>query len=168
MRCPFCNFEDTRVVDSRLADEGSAVRRRRECPECSARFTTFERVEMSMPTVVKSDGRREPFDEQKLLQGLFRALSKRPVETGQIHSAARRIQKRLRELGEREVPARQIGEYVMDALRGLDPVAYVRFASVYRRFEDIEAFNAEIERMRLAAGDTEKQLSLLPEGKGKP
>lgn len=155
------------MVDSRLADEGSAVRRRRECPACGARFTTFERVELAMPTVVKSDGRREAFDEQKLLQGFFRALSKRPVETGQIHAEVRAIQKRLRELGEREVPSRQIGQYVMESLRNLDPVAYVRFASVYRRFEDVEAFSAEIERMRKIPGNADKQLSLLPEDKGK-
>lgn len=167
MRCPFCNHEDTRVVDSRLADEGSSVRRRRECPACGSRFTTFERVELAMPTVVKSDGRREPFDEQKLLRGLQRALSKRPVDTQKVHAAARAIQKRLRETSEREVPSRLIGGYVMEALRELDPVAYVRFASVYRRFEDVEAFSAEIERLRRACEENgAQQLSLLPEKKG--
>lgn len=168
MRCPFCNHEDTRVVDSRLADEGSSVRRRRECPACGGRFTTFERVELALPSVVKQDGRREPFDEAKLLRGLQRALSKRPVDTAQVHAAARAIQKRLRETGEREVPARLIGEYVMEALREIDPVAYVRFASVYRRFADVEAFKDEIDRLRQRI-DTPgtDQLSLLPADKSK-
>ena len=168
MRCPFCNHEDTRVVDSRLADEGSSVRRRRECPACGGRFTTFERAELALPSVVKQDGRREPFDEAKLLRGLQRALSKRPVDTAHVHAAARAIQKRLRETGEREIPARLIGEYVMEALRELDPVAYVRFASVYRRFADVEAFKDEIDRLRQRI-DTpgEDQLSLLPADKSR-
>ena len=153
MRCSFCNHDDTRVIDSRLADEGVMVRRRRECPACNARFTTFERVELAMPVMVKSDGRREPFDEQKLLQGLWRALSKRPVETSHVHAAARNIQKRLWETGEREVSSRLVGEFVMEALRALDPVAYVRFASVYSRFEDVDAFSAEIERLKRRADE---------------
>ena len=148
MRCPFCAHDDTRVVDSRLSDEGSSVRRRRECPACGQRFTTFERAELSLPAVVKADGRREPFSEEKLLRGLFRALSKRPVATNLVHAAARNIQRRIRERGEREIPARLIGELVMEALRDLDPVAYVRFASVYRRFEDVDAFSAEVARMK--------------------
>ncbi|MBN2678741.1 transcriptional regulator NrdR [Acidithiobacillus montserratensis] len=148
MHCPFCAFADTRVVDSRLADEGGTVRRRRECPQCGQRFTTFERAELSLPMVVKTDGRREAFNEDKLQRGLTRALSKRPVATEQVDAALRQIQRRLREKGDREVPARLIGELVMEALRGLDPVAYVRFASVYRRFEDVDAFSAEIARLK--------------------
>lgn len=157
MHCPFCAFADTRVVDSRLADEGGTVRRRRECPQCGQRFTTFERAELALPMVVKTDGRREAFNEDKLQRGLTRALSKRPVPTERVDAALRQIQRRLREKGDREVPARLIGELVMEALRGLDPVAYVRFASVYRRFEDVDAFSAEIARLKaVQPTDTEE------------
>ena len=148
MHCPFCAYADTRVVDSRLADDGGSVRRRRECPECGQRFTTFERAELALPMVVKTDGRRESFSEDKLQRGLTRALSKRPVATARVDAAVRMIQQRIRVRGEREIPARLIGELVMEALRDLDPVAYVRFASVYRRFEDVAAFSAEIARMK--------------------
>lgn len=117
------------------------MRRRRECPKCGQRFTTFERAELNMPVVVKSDGRREPFNSDKLVQGLFRALSKRPVRIEQVHAAARRIERRILERGEREVPSRQIGEYVMEELHDLDPVAYVRFASVYRDFREVADFH---------------------------
>ncbi len=157
MHCPFCAFADTRVVDSRLADEGGTVRRRRECPQCNQRFTTFERAELALPMVVKTDGRREAFNEDKLQRGLTRALSKRPVATEQVDAALRQIQRRLRERGEREVPARLIGELVMEALRGLDPVAYVRFASVYRRFEDVDAFSAEIARLKEGSHPDQQQ-----------
>ena len=150
MHCPFCAYADTRVVDSRLADDGGSVRRRRECPQCAQRFTTFERAELALPVVVKTDGRRESFNEDKLQRGLTRALSKRPVATAQVDAAVRMIQRRIRERGEREIPARLIGELVMEALRDLDPVAYVRFASVYRRFEDVDAFSVEIARMKEA------------------
>ncbi|MBU2733308.1 transcriptional regulator NrdR [Acidithiobacillus ferridurans] len=150
MHCPFCAYADTRVVDSRLADDGGSVRRRRECPECGQRFTTFERAELALPMVVKTDGRRESFSEDKLQRGLTRALSKRPVATARVDAAVRMIQRRIRERGEREIPARLIGELVMEALRDLDPVAYVRFASVYRRFEDVDAFSVEIARMKEA------------------
>lgn len=147
MRCPFCGFDETRVQDSRLAEGGAAVRRRRACQDCGARFTTFERAEMRMPQVVKGDGRREAFSEDKLLTGLKRALEKRPVDSETVESAVRDIERRLMQSGEKEVPSRQIGEWVMETLRGLDKVAYVRFASVYRRFEDVNAFRAELDRL---------------------
>jgi transcriptional repressor NrdR len=173
MHCPFCGHEETKVNDSRLAAEGRQIRRRRECLACGERFTTFETAELVMPLVVKNDADREPFDEQKLRAGILRALQKRPVEQEKIESALERITHRLRALGEREVRSRQIGEFVMDELRHLDEVAYVRFASVYRSFQDIEAFRDEVDKLRTRrrreplAG----QLSLLggeQEGAGKP
>lgn len=148
MHCPFCGHEETKVNDSRLAAEGRQIRRRRECLACGERFTTFETAELVMPLVVKSHGSREPFDEQKLRSGLFKALQKRPVEQERVESAVTRIMQRLRGLGEREVRSRQIGEFVMDELRHLDEVAYVRFASVYRSFQDVEAFRDEVEKLR--------------------
>ena len=148
VHCPFCGFADTRVVDSRLADEGEAVKRRRECPSCSQRFTTYERAELGYPMVVKADGRREAFNAEKLQRGLTRALSKRPVATERVDAALRDIERQIRASGEREIAARTIGELVMRALGDLDPVAYVRFASVYRRFEDVDAFSAEIARLK--------------------
>lgn len=148
MHCPFCGHEETKVNDSRLAAEGRQIRRRRECLACGERFTTFETAELVMPLVVKNDADREPFDEQKLRSGILRALQKRPVEQERIESAIERITHRLRALGEREVRSRQIGEFVMDELRHLDEVAYVRFASVYRSFQDIEAFRDEVDKLR--------------------
>lgn len=148
MRCPFCGADDTKVIDSRLANEGCMVRRRRECQSCAERFTTFESAELVMPRIVKSDGRRQPFDLQKLRAGMLRALEKRPVDTEAVEAALNRIQQRLRATGEREVAARRVGEWVMEALRELDQVAYVRFASVYRSFQDVKAFQEEIERLR--------------------
>jgi len=164
MQCPFCNAEDTKVIDSRLANEGDAVRRRRECLSCSERFTTYETAELVMPRIVKSDGSRVPFDEAKLASGIMRALEKRPVETEQIDAAISHIKQRLRATGDREVAARHVGEFVMDELHGLDHVAYVRFASVYRSFEDVNAFREEIERLeREPSPETRRQqLSLLP------
>lgn len=147
MRCPFCGADDTKVVDSRLANEGYQVKRRRECTSCAARFTTFEYAELVMPRVVKSDGTREEFDERKLRAGILRALEKRPVGTEAIEEAINRIKQQLRAAGEREIQACQIGESVMEALRELDQVAYVRFASVYRSFQDVNAFREEIERL---------------------
>lgn len=165
MHCPFCGAEDTKVIDSRLAGEGAMVRRRRECLTCSERFTTFESAELVMPRVIKSDGRREPFDEEKLRSGIWRSLEKRPVETEDVELAVSRILKRIRSTGEREIPALQIGEWVMLALRDLDQVAYVRFASVYRSFQDVNAFQEEIERLRQEPTPQEKkhQQSLLPD-----
>jgi transcriptional repressor NrdR len=150
MRCPFCDFEDTKVIDSRLVAEGGQVRRRRECLDCGERYTTFETAELVMPRVVKSDGKRAPFDEEKLRAGMMRALEKRPVSMEELEAAITRISHRLRATGEREVPARQIGELVMEELRELDDVAHVRFASVYRSFQDISDFRAEVERLEKA------------------
>jgi transcriptional repressor NrdR len=147
MRCPFCGAQDTKVVDSRLFGEGDQVRRRRQCVVCAERFTTFETAELNLPRVVKRDGSRVPFDGRKLRTGLMRALEKRPVGTEQIEAAIARINRRLVSGGEGEISSRRIGELVMDELRGMDQVAYVRFASVYRKFEDVNAFREEIDRL---------------------
>ena len=140
MFCPFCNADDTKVVDSRLVADGGQVRRRRECLHCGERFTTFELAELVMPRVIKTDGSRQPFDEEKLRAGLQRALEKRPVSSEQIEISISQIKHFLQVKGEREVPSRIIGEEVMRQLRELDEVAYVRFASVYRSFQDISEF----------------------------
>ncbi len=145
MRCPYCQAQDTRVIDSRLAREGDQVRRRRECGQCGERFTTFESAELLMPRMVKQDGTREPFDEDKLRTGMLRALEKRPVDTERVEAAIHRIIRHIRAQGEREVPSRKVGEWVMAELRDLDKVAFVRFASVYRSFEDVSAFREVIE-----------------------
>ena len=164
MHCPFCAHPDTKVNDSRLAAEGAQIRRRRECLECGERFTTFETAELVMPLVVKSDQRRVPFDEAKLRYGMLKSLEKRPVSRESIEDAVGHITRKLRGLGEREVTSRQIGEIVMDELHKLDEVAYVRYASVYRQFQDVEAFREEIDRLRHRRGRTpsEDQLSFLP------
>ncbi len=145
MRCPFCHTQDTRVVDSRLASEGDQVRRRRECVGCGERFTTYEAAELVMPRVVKRDGTRVQFDESRLRTGMMRALEKRPVATEAVEAALNRIRQRMQSLGEAEVAASTIGEWVMEELRELDEVAYVRFASVYRSFQDVSAFREVIE-----------------------
>lgn len=165
MRCPFCSADETRVVDSRLSEDGSSVRRRRECEVCRERFTTFERAELRLPQVVKSDGRREPFNEEKLRAGMTRALEKRPVDAATIEKAIGRIRQKLMTTGEREVNARAIGEWVMGELKDLDPVAYVRFASVYRSFQDLEAFRDEVQRLQNEppAEVRDKQLKLIPD-----
>ncbi len=147
MRCPFCNAPETKVIDSRLANEGVSVRRRRECLTCSERFTTFETAELVMPRIVKSDGSRVPFDEQKLFRGMSKALEKRPVSMETIDQAINHIKYNLRATGDREVPSERLGEWVMDELKKLDQVAYVRFASVYRSFQDLDEFRQEIERL---------------------
>ncbi len=144
MHCPFCNTPDTRVIDSRLTPDGK-VRRRRECVSCKERFTTYETAELNLPRVIKNDGRREPFEEAKLRAGMTRALEKRPVESELIDKAVQAIKDALMRCGEKEIPSRQIGEMVMDALKDLDRVAYVRFASVYRSFEDVSEFRQVIE-----------------------
>ncbi len=164
MRCPFCGDPDTKVIDSRLAGEGSQVRRRRECTACGERFTTYETAELVMPRIVKSDGTREPFNEEKLLTGILRALEKRPVETDAVEAAISRIQHRLQACGEREIPSRQLGEWVMGELRDLDQVAYVRFASVYRSFEDVSEFRDEVERLEKGPTPEQKrqQMPLIP------
>ena len=166
MHCPFCDAEDTKVIDSRLANEGYVVRRRRECLTCSERFTTFETAELVMPKLVKNDGRREPFNEDKLRAGFTRALEKRPVSSEDIESALARVKKRLRVTGDREVPSRTLGDWLMDELRDLDQVAYVRFASVYRSFEDVNAFREEIERLEKSPTPEQKrsQLPLIDQG----
>jgi transcriptional repressor NrdR len=146
--CPFCGHIETKVTDSRLAGEGRQIRRRRECLACGERFTTFETAELVMPMVVKGDRTREPFDEAKLRSGMEKALEKRPVPRAQVDEALSRIAHKVRGLGDREVPARAIGELVMEELRQLDEVAFVRFASVYRHFEDVEAFHEEIRKLR--------------------
>lgn len=155
MRCPFCGAVDTRVIDSRLANEGASIRRRRECVNCTERFTTFESAELVFPHIVKHDGTREPFNEEKLRRGMLRALEKRPVDVEVIESAINHIKHRLHVSGEREIRARELGEWVMNELRDLDEVAYVRFASVYRRFQDVNAFREEIERLQ---SDTSPEL----------
>lgn len=147
MRCPFCGSPDTKVIDSRLAGEGDQIRRRRECLACNERFTTYETAELSMPRVVKRDGSREPFIEEKLRGGIMHALEKRPVETERVEDAINRIKRKLMAAGEREVKSSRIGEWVMDELRRLDQVAYIRFASVYLSFEDVDNFREVIERL---------------------
>src|SRR5258706_16402475 len=177
MHCPFCGHSETKVIDSRLAGEGGQIRRRRECLECTERFTTFETAELLLPTVVKSDGGGEPFDENQLLAGMQRALEKRPVGREAVEAAAARICHKLRSLGEREIASRRVGDMVMEELRHLDEVAYVRFASVYRSFQDVEAFGETIDGLRRHRRRREpphpagrEQLPLLPVepgGKGK-
>ncbi|MCB1554487.1 MAG: transcriptional repressor NrdR [Xanthomonadales bacterium] len=163
MHCPFCQHEDTRVLDTRLVDDGSSVRRRRECAACGERFSTFETAEIKLPAIVKSDGRREAFDERKLRLSLDRALQKRPVAQDAVDGAVAAVIRALRLAGEREVPSLRVGECVMAELKQLDQVAYVRFASVYRSFEDVQAFREEIERLErdLPAFDSQQQLPLL-------
>ncbi|WP_369309953.1 transcriptional regulator NrdR [Providencia rettgeri] len=148
MHCPFCSAVDTKVIDSRLVGEGSQVRRRRQCLVCHERFTTFEVAELVMPRVIKSDGVREPFDEEKLNRGMQKALEKRPVSSDDIEQAIISIKSQLRATGEREVPSKLIGSLVMDELKKLDKVAYIRFASVYRSFEDVREFGEEIAKLQ--------------------
>jgi transcriptional repressor NrdR len=163
MRCPFCGAQDTKVVDSRLSGDGDQVRRRRRCVVCNERFTTYEGAELNLPRVVKRDGSRVPFDGRKLRSGMMRAAEKRPISTEQIDAALSHINRKLLAGGEREVSSRRIGELVMDELRELDQVAYVRFASVYRQFEDVAAFREEIDRLERqpTAAEKKAQLDLL-------
>ncbi|QHS09895.1 transcriptional regulator NrdR [Sinimarinibacterium sp. NLF-5-8] len=163
MQCPFCKAPDTRVVDSRLAEDGTQVRRRRECEKCGARFTTFERALLPMPNILKRSGDAAAFSEEKLRQGMKIALYKRAVTAEQIEHAMDRIKRKLRACGDRDVPSRELGEWVMDELRELDHVGYVRFASIYRSFEDVNAFRDEIEKLqsRTSSEAQQAQLSLL-------
>jgi transcriptional repressor NrdR len=147
VHCPFCGADDTKVIDSRLVSEGGQVRRRRECLSCRERFTTYESAELVMPRIIKQNGNREPFDENKLRAGFQRALEKRPVSVESIEAVINQIKHALRATGEREVSSRVLGELVMDHLKQLDQVAYVRFASVYRSFQDIAEFRDAIERL---------------------
>ena len=148
MHCPFCQHEDTRVLDTRLVDDGSSVRRRRECAACGERFSTFETAEIKLPAIVKSDGRREAFDERKLRLSMDRALQKRPVAQDAVDGAVAAVIRALRLAGEREVPSLRVGECVMAELKQLDQVAYVRFASVYRDFSDVGQFVTELARLQ--------------------
>ena len=159
MQCPFCRENETKVIDSRLVADGDQVRRRREClnTDCSERFTTFESAELVMPRMVKSNNSRQPFDEEKLRNGLQRALEKRPVSTETIESVLSRIKHKLQSSGERELKTRILGEWVMDELRKLDNVAYIRFASVYRKFQDLSEFTEEIERLDKNPRQSEKE-----------
>jgi transcriptional repressor NrdR len=147
MRCPFCSAADTKVIDSRLVAEGDQVRRRRDCLSCSERFTTYEGAELLLPRIIKQSGVREPFNEDKLRQGILRALEKRPVSSEQIEAMLSQIKRILQASGEREVPSRVLGEEVMRQLKAVDHVAFVRFASVYRSFQDLNEFRVEIERL---------------------
>lgn len=163
MHCPFCDHVETKVADSRLAGEGSQIRRRRQCVECGERFTTFESAELVMPHLIKNDDTRVPFDAAKLRRGLTRALEKRPVKSEAIEAALNHISKALLQSGERDVPTSKVGELVMHELRQLDEVAYVRFASVYRSFQDVDAFREEIERLQedTRSNTGKHQMSLL-------
>ena len=167
MHCPFCQHQDTRVIDSRVSEDGATIRRRRECEACNERFNTFETAELKLPTIVKTDGRRESFDERKLRVSFERALQKRPVSGEQVDGAMRAVIQALRMTGERELPSRRLGEFVMAELRKLDHVAFVRFASVYRSFEDVADFREELDRLeRDIPGDG--QLTLLGDDEPRP
>lgn len=149
MKCPFCNYVESKVLDSRMSKEMDTIRRRRECLKCAKRFTTAERVEEGLPLVVKKDGRREIFDREKILGGLKKACEKRPISVTNLEKIVSRIEYNLLERGEREMKATEIGEMVMDELKSLDEVAYVRFASVYRQFRDINEFMSELTQLLL-------------------
>jgi len=147
MRCPFCNNIDSKVVDSRMTQDGRAIRRRRECLKCKERFTTYERIEEFQPMVVKKDGRREPFDRKKVVEGILKACEKRPISINQIDSFVSELEKEIQEKGEREISSQFIGERVMQKLRDWDDVAYVRFASVYKQFKDLSEFMAQLQEL---------------------
>jgi len=166
MWCPFCNHTDTRVVDSRLTGDGMQIRRRRQCGECGARFNTFEAPELKAPSIIKSNGAREAFSEDKLRRGMLKALEKRPVETREVERAIRRLLREICSVEEAEIPSSLLGEWVMRELGRLDQVAYIRFASVYKRFEDVQAFREVIERLeQQIPGDLDsRQISLLEPG----
>ncbi len=157
MKCPFCGFSETKVIDSRLGKEGNNIRRRRECVDCVRRFTTYERIEETLPLVIKKDGRREPFERGKIIAGMQRACEKRPISIAAIEKMVDRLEVALQESGDKEVDASRIGEAVMEALHDLDEVAYVRFASVYRQFKDINEFMAELKDI-LARGGGQSSL----------
>ena len=161
MHCPFCQHTDTRVIDSRVSEDGATIRRRRECEACGERFSTLENIEIKLPAVIKSDGRRDTFDARKLRAGFDRALQKRPVSEEQIEAAVRAVIHAIRMSGEREIASRRIGEFVMNELRKLDHVGYVRFASVYRSFQDVADFREEIEKLERELPPAASQLPLL-------
>jgi transcriptional repressor NrdR len=147
MRCPYCGFDQSKVMDSRFRKEGNVIRRRRECLKCARRFTTYERIEEMLPPVVKKDGRREPFDRQKIINGVKRACEKLPISMDQMEELVTEVERHFSESGEREITTKDIGEYVVAKLRELHPVAYVRFASVYRSFKDVDAFMSELKEI---------------------
>lgn len=161
MHCPFCQHEDTRVIDSRVSEDGGTIRRRRECGQCGERFNTTESAELKLPTLVKGDGRREPFDVNKLRLSMERALHKRPVPAEQLDAAVRAVVHQVRMIGDRELASRRLGDFVMAQMRKLDHVGYVRFASVYRSFEDVADFREEIEMLERELPGGEEQLPLL-------
>ena len=161
MHCPFCQHVDTRVIDSRVSDDGATIRRRRECEACGERFSTLETIELKLPAIIKSDGRRDTFDARKLRQSFDRAVHKRPVSEEQIEAAVRAVINQMRMTTERELPSRRVGEFVMAELRKLDHVAYVRFASVYRSFQDVADFREELDRLERELPPGEGQLPLL-------
>lgn len=165
MHCPFCSHPETKVIDSRLSGKGRQIRRRRECLDCEERFTTFETPELVMPRLIKRDRAREPFDENKLRAGMVRALERRPVGAEAIEESIARIIHTMQTMGEREVASRIVGELVMEELRELDEVAFVRFASVYRSFQDVTEFQEEINRLREMTDQERRrnQMSLLPD-----
>ena len=148
MQCPFCNIQDTKVVDSRLHRDGEQIRRRRECLACNERFTTFETIELDLPRIIKRDGSRCKFNQDKIRQGMMKALEKRPISTATLDNAIHRMIHKIRTLGEQEIESQYLGELAMNELREIDAVAYVRFASIYRSFQDIDAFNKEIEKLK--------------------
>jgi transcriptional repressor NrdR len=147
VRCPFCSDTDNRVIDSRLSRDDNVIRRRRECARCTRRFTTYERIEEILPLVVKKDGRREPFDRKKIMMGIHKACEKRPVSVERIERVVENLEKRFQESGAKEIPSSAVGEAVMQELHDLDQVAYVRFASVYRSFKDLNEFMAELKEL---------------------
>lgn len=165
MYCPFCGHQETKVVDSRLAGDGYQIRRRRECIACGERFTTFESAELVLPKLIKRDESREPFNESKLRAGILVATEKRPISSESIEELISRIIRKVQKLGEREIQSRTLGEIVMLELREIDEIAFVRYASVYRRFQDIEEFEKEIESLRdtPSAADSRSQISIFPE-----
>jgi len=160
MRCPFCATDEDKVIETRVSKDGSEIRRRRECEGCKRRFTTYERIEESMPLVIKTDGRREPFDRNKIEHGMRSAVAKRPVSRAQVEGLALEVEREIAELGVPEIASREIGERVLPKLRAIDQVAYVRFASIYRDFRDIEGFAKELEAMR--SDDTGQHAALAP------
>jgi transcriptional repressor NrdR len=163
MWCPFCNHEDTRVVDSRLTGDGMQIRRRRQCEDCGSRFNTYETPELKAPRIIKSDGTREAFSENKLRDGMLRALEKRPVETRDVERTIRSLLREICSVEDAEIPSSLLGEWVMRELSKLDQVAYVRFASVYRRFDEVQEFLDVIERLEkdVAGAGDKRQISLL-------
>ncbi len=160
MYCPFCGDQETKVVDSRLAGDGYQIRRRRECTGCAERFTTFESAELVLPKLVKTDESREPFDESKLRSGILKATEKRPISSEEIEELISRVIRKVQKMGEREIQSRLLGEIVIEELREIDEIAFVRYASVYRRFQDVEEFEKEIESLRDATPMEKKRTQI--------